>query len=432
MTALPRLLLAGALALVPIVVRAECLVNNGTVEFGEECDGLDFAGLGCSDLCFDSGMPRCNADCTIDTSHCYVCGDGKICDGDAVPPANDPDDLGCNEVCDGTNLNGHACDDGTDPAESGGGILRCNPVDCMAFDRTGCFRCGNGIKDGTREQCDGHDFGGRTCATYGYGGDATHHLLCATLCGQILPDDCFWCGNGRVDPGEQCDAGPANGTGYCTTSCTTTCGNGVVTPPEQCDDGNRVSGDGCSASCQAELTTGGGCIVSTTGCTAVDSTATPSLDRCYAAWVLGGFPTVPVTNGRLTPTCRKGDPCDATPTGANCTFNYGFCANTTQFGPGTCSPPAGGLASVGSAEAPLLTAIRTRFGGTIAGTTLTFSPALTTLNQCAMAQLVLAPGTSRTVRVDTRSGGTSLLDHDEIDFTCTPRFACDPATENCQ
>lgn len=30
------------------------------------------------------------------------------------------------------------------------------------------------------------------------------------------------------------------------------CGNGTVEPPEQCDDGNTISGDGCSSSCMLE------------------------------------------------------------------------------------------------------------------------------------------------------------------------------------
>src|SRR5579862_1485338 len=30
------------------------------------------------------------------------------------------------------------------------------------------------------------------------------------------------------------------------------CGNGIVEPPEECDDGNTVSGDGCDANCQVE------------------------------------------------------------------------------------------------------------------------------------------------------------------------------------
>jgi len=30
------------------------------------------------------------------------------------------------------------------------------------------------------------------------------------------------------------------------------CGNGVVEPPEQCDDGNNDDGDGCAADCTME------------------------------------------------------------------------------------------------------------------------------------------------------------------------------------
>ncbi len=36
------------------------------------------------------------------------------------------------------------------------------------------------------------------------------------------------------------------------------CGDGVVDPGEQCDDGNTMPGDGCSATCTVEITAGGG------------------------------------------------------------------------------------------------------------------------------------------------------------------------------
>ncbi|MBI4175695.1 MAG: hypothetical protein HY518_00685 [Candidatus Aenigmarchaeota archaeon] len=35
----------------------------------------------------------------------------------------------------------------------------------------------------------------------------------------------------------------------------TSCGNGVIDPGEQCDDGNTAAGDGCDATCQVELLT---------------------------------------------------------------------------------------------------------------------------------------------------------------------------------
>ena len=40
------------------------------------------------------------------------------------------------------------------------------------------------------------------------------------------------------------------------------CGDGVLDPDEQCDDGNDFDGDGCSASCTLEITATGGCATS--------------------------------------------------------------------------------------------------------------------------------------------------------------------------
>ena len=43
-----------------------------------------------------------------------------------------------------------------------------------------------------------------------------------------------------------------NGAGVCTGPSVCACGNGVVDPGEQCDDGNLINGDCCSSSCQYE------------------------------------------------------------------------------------------------------------------------------------------------------------------------------------
>jgi cysteine-rich repeat protein len=56
------------------------------------------------------------------------------------------------------------------------------------------------------------------------------------------------CGNGVVDPGEECDDGNTNSADGCTNACTL-CGNGVTTAPEQCDDANLIAGDGCESEC---------------------------------------------------------------------------------------------------------------------------------------------------------------------------------------
>ncbi|MBU1382068.1 SUMF1/EgtB/PvdO family nonheme iron enzyme [Myxococcota bacterium] len=64
---------------------------------------------------------------------------------------------------------------------------------------------------------------------------------------------CTTCGNGSVEPDEDCDDGNRiNGDGcdyMCASEIGQTCGNGIIEGSEDCDDGNRVSGDGCSASC---------------------------------------------------------------------------------------------------------------------------------------------------------------------------------------
>jgi cysteine-rich repeat protein len=94
----------------------------------------------------------------------------------------------------------------------------------------------------------------------------------------------YVCGNGKVEPGELCDCGSdaktlpsgckaMNGMFYgdgkgcsktCTKepscigssgqtqACTTACGDGNIDPGEDCDDANRTDGDGCSSGCKAE------------------------------------------------------------------------------------------------------------------------------------------------------------------------------------
>ena len=57
------------------------------------------------------------------------------------------------------------------------------------------------------------------------------------------------CGNGSVEPGEECDEGPGNADdGACTTLCKPPgCGDTLLQPGEACDDGNTASDDGCVA-----------------------------------------------------------------------------------------------------------------------------------------------------------------------------------------
>lgn len=65
------------------------------------------------------------------------------------------------------------------------------------------------------------------------------------------------CGNGEVEPGEQCDTGGAQ-TEACEINCTQPfCGDGITNEAagEECDDGRFIDGDGCSSVCRLDVDT---------------------------------------------------------------------------------------------------------------------------------------------------------------------------------
>jgi cysteine-rich repeat protein len=58
------------------------------------------------------------------------------------------------------------------------------------------------------------------------------------------------CGDGHLDPGEECDDGNTDDTDDCTSVCQVArCGDGFLQPGEECDDGNFDDTDGCVAGC---------------------------------------------------------------------------------------------------------------------------------------------------------------------------------------
>ncbi len=67
-----------------------------------------------------------------------------------------------------------------------------------------------------------------------------------------IPDNC---GDGMLDPGEECDQGSdnANAPDSCRLDCTfPRCGDAIVDRDEGCDDGNATSFDGCTPQCESE------------------------------------------------------------------------------------------------------------------------------------------------------------------------------------
>jgi len=137
-------------------------------------------------------------------------------------------------------------------------------------------RCGDGIVDsGNSEECDGNQCSGGagctadcTCLPPPPSSTTTTTVIspiCTTTtivssqardC-STAPKSCVLlgtttdcCGNGVVDPGEDCDQGTTQDGVQCSANCLTPgCGNCNVDPGETCDDGNTINGDACPASC---------------------------------------------------------------------------------------------------------------------------------------------------------------------------------------
>ena len=125
------------------------------------------------------------------------CGDGV-----AEPPG---------EICDPGDISlGYPVDTGTttcpdfndifgDPFESGD--LGCES-DCLAFSTSTCWTCGNGYKE-QEEVCDGTDFGGASCTSFGFSGGT---LLCTAEC-QINTANC----EADTEPGGSPGGGSSGG-----------------------------------------------------------------------------------------------------------------------------------------------------------------------------------------------------------------------------
>lgn len=231
---------------------ATCLAiqcRNGVIDPGEECD---------------DGNSR-NDDACVDGCRDAFCGDGFVHDG--VEQCEPPNTIGCSATCvtlpycgDGLPGPGEQCDDGN-PRNDDACLVGC----VTAF-------CGDGYRHRGVEECEPPNT--PTCS--------------ATCLDVVLPQ----CGDGVVDPGEQCDDGNQSNRDDCLTSCIlAACGDSQLrtrgTPPfEACDDGNIASGDGCSQTCRVECGNGildGACSEGAVGSACsrdADCDTTPGNGRC--------------------------------------------------------------------------------------------------------------------------------------------------------
>jgi cysteine-rich repeat protein len=137
---------------------------------------------------------------------------------------------------------------------------------------------------------------------------------CAGAPGVASPDPCV--SDRQLLAGGDVQITVLTSTASVWTFAVSTCGNGVLDPGEQCDDGNTVDGDGCSASCLSELIPGIG---------------TPKRE-CVHEWLAL---SVPRRDHKGRPirhvSCTDNNPtCDFGAVSGECTFHIGQCFNVTE------------------------------------------------------------------------------------------------------
>lgn len=305
------------------------IVLLNTAGTPEECDDGNAA-----------GGDGCAADCSNEVAP--ACGDGILQAGEDCDDGNAANDDNCLQSCvfarcgdgfvnsltegcdDGNGVLADGCPDGVNgtcqPAACGdgfvylpgyGGTEACDDGNAAAGD--GCdaacalelLSCGDGILD-PGEECD-----------LGAANSDTESGACPTTCRSSCA--CPSCGDGVVDYalGEECDDWNNLGGDGCGTACTlepiATCGDGSVDIAlgEQCDDGNAANGDGCSATCQFEtlgLTCGNGAVDGLEICD--DSRQCADGTPCTDDTICMGLSTPPFPDNLCLP--RNGDGCNTT------------------------------------------------------------------------------------------------------------------------
>jgi cysteine-rich repeat protein len=165
---------------------------------------------------------------------------------------------------------------------------------------------------------------GRECST---GIVCEPPLKCAAVQKVCIANDC---GNGMVDPGEQCDDGNVIDGDGCSSTCQIEgCGNGVLDPGEVCDLGQANNGHcmGCSADCKSNEQCGNGIIDPECGEVCDDGNTSNACDGCS----MNCKSTQTCGNGIVDHEC--GELCD--PPGPNCLPN---CRSSGACGNGIIDP----------------------------------------------------------------------------------------------
>lgn len=184
--------------------------GNGTREeldevVNEECDGSDFGGDNCEMHGFDYGDPACKPDCTLDLSGCV----NAVCGNGEIEPVEDCEPgMEIDKTCEDFGFNAGDVD-----------CFASGTADECHYDTSGCqtWECGNGVID-PGEDCDFDSEGNelldeKTCETQGYDSGDLH---CVPADFEEIPRRCkfdvsecsgYECGNGILEGDEQCEDG---------------------------------------------------------------------------------------------------------------------------------------------------------------------------------------------------------------------------------
>ncbi len=247
------------------LVSAEVGGTNMNLTQGENTATLDVTSI-------TAGSMTYTANATVDpllgtypalsarTTVTYIqCGNGIVEASEQCDDGNTTADDGCNASC---QLEYYSCSTSTGLCSIGltpssYSFTAATKATVAANCASTCYRCGDGVRQGS-EQCDD--------------GNTSNNDTCLNTCQNA------WCGDGFQQGTEQCDNGTNNTMIYvcpygvtsctmCSTMCTlqqgTTsyCGDGYMDylHGEFCDDGNTNDGDGCSSHCLLEGYTCGSC-----------------------------------------------------------------------------------------------------------------------------------------------------------------------------
>jgi cysteine-rich repeat protein len=232
--------------------------GDGIIERIEQCDdGNTESGDGCSASC----QIEANYECKTEGQPCKnlaVCGNSILTSDETCDDGNTVDGDGCSKNCQAIE-SGWIC-----PVPGKKCIPLCGDKQIIAPET--CDDGNSASGDGCSSTCQTEP--GYDCPTAGQ------------ACVKSI------CGNGKTEKGEQCDCGTdatklpsgckaVNGLFYgdpnnpgCSKTCTkepncldsagktqacaATCGDGNLDPSEECDDGDQDDGDGCSSKCKIE------------------------------------------------------------------------------------------------------------------------------------------------------------------------------------